>query len=66
MAVIKTENWKDVRIKEINNMGYLCDDSHPCFEEVQEIYGSKAETYEEFKTAFDMKYNYCAEDNMKY
>ena len=48
MAGIKTENWKDVRIKEINNMGYLSDDSHPCFDEVMAIYESNAETYKEF------------------
>ena len=52
MAGFKTQEWKDVRIKEINNMGYLCDDSHPCFEEVQAIYDSKAESYEEFAKTF--------------
>ena len=30
----KTQEWKDIRIKEINAMGYKCDDSHPCFDEV--------------------------------
>ena len=48
----KTQEWKDIRIKEINNMGYKCDDSHPCFEEVQAIYDSKAESYEEFAKTF--------------
>ena len=46
-------NWKDIRIAEINSMGYLCDDSHPCFDEVQAIYGSDAESYAEFKSQFD-------------
>lgn len=46
------QSWKDTRIKEINNMGYKCDDSHPCFEEVQAIYDSKAESYEEFAKTF--------------
>ncbi len=45
----KTQEWKDIRIKEINAMGYECDDSHPCFDEVMAIYESDAETYEEFK-----------------
>ena len=45
-------DWKDIRIKEINAMGYKCDDSHPCFEEVQAIYDSKAESYEEFAKTF--------------
>ena len=45
----KTQEWKDIRIKEINAMGYTCDDSHPCFDEVMAIYESDAETYEEFK-----------------
>ena len=52
MAGIKTENWKDVRIKEINNMVYLSDDSHPCFDEVMAIYESNAETYGEFLKEF--------------
>jgi len=43
------QSWKDTRIKEINNMGYKCDDSHPCFEEVQAIYKSDAKSYEEFE-----------------
>ena len=46
-------NWKDIRIAEINSMGYLCDDSHPCFDEVQAIYGRDAESYAEFKSQFD-------------
>ena len=25
-------DWKDIRIKEINAMGYKCDDSYPFFE----------------------------------
>ena len=45
----KTQEWKDIRIKEINAMGYECDDSHPYFDEVMSIYESDAETYEEFK-----------------
>ena len=45
-------SWKDIRIKEINAMGYMCDDSHPFFDEVQAIYESTAETYKEFKVAF--------------
>ena len=45
----KIKEWKDIRIKEINAMGYKCDDSHPCFDEVMAIYESDAETYEEFK-----------------
>ena len=45
----RTQEWKDIRIKEINAMGYTCDDSHPCFDEVMSIYESDAETYEEFK-----------------
>ena len=44
----KTQEWKDIRIKEINAMGYECDDSHPYFDEVMSIYESDAETYEEF------------------
>ena len=43
------QSWKDIRIKEINNLGYNCDDSHPCFEEVQAIYNSDAKSYEEFE-----------------
>ena len=43
------QSWKDTRIKEINNMGYKCDDSHPYFEEVQAIYKSDAKSYEEFE-----------------
>ena len=46
------QSWKDTRIKEINDTGYKCDDSHPCFEEVQAIYDSKAESYEEFAKTF--------------
>lgn len=42
------ESWKDQRIKEINAMGIPCDDDHPCFDEVQAIYESEAETYVEF------------------
>ena len=38
-----------LRTREINAMGYTCDDSHPCFDEVMAIYESDAETYEEFK-----------------
>lgn len=49
----KNINWKDARIAEINAMGYVCDDSHPCFDEVQAIYGSDAESYAEFKSQFD-------------
>jgi hypothetical protein len=45
----KTQEWKDIRLKEINAMGYKCDDSHPYFDEVMAIYESDAETYEEFK-----------------
>ena len=45
----KTQEWKDIRLKEINAMGYKCDDSHPYFDEVMSIYESDAETYEEFK-----------------
>tara|TARA_B100001769_G_C21935021_1_gene503798 strand:+ start:352 stop:507 length:156 start_codon:yes stop_codon:yes gene_type:complete len=45
-------NWKDIRIAEINAMGYLCDDSHPFFDEVQAIYESTAESYEQFKAVF--------------
>jgi len=45
--------WKDIRIKEINAMGLKCDDSHPCFEEVMEIYDSNATTYEEFLEDFN-------------
>ena len=44
----KTQEWKDIRIKEINAMGYECDDSHPCFDEVMAIYESDADSYEEF------------------
>jgi len=49
----KSNNWKDERIAEINAMGYVCDDSHPCFDEVQAIYDSNASTYAEFREAFD-------------
>ena len=45
-------DWKDIRIKEINAMGYKCDDSHPCFDEVMSIYDSNAETYEKFLQDF--------------
>ena len=48
----KTQEWKDIRIKEINAMGFKCDDSHPCFDEVMSIYDSNAETYEEFLKDF--------------
>ena len=41
-------DWKDLRIKEINEMGYLCNDDHPCFEEVMEIYRTRAKTLAEF------------------
>lgn len=41
-------SWKDKRIKEINEMGYPCDDAHPRFEEVMAIYESKEKSYEEF------------------
>ena len=34
----KTQEWKDIRLKEINDMGYKCDDSHPYFDEVRAIY----------------------------
>ena len=44
----KTQEWKDIRIKEINSMGLVCDDSHPCFDEVMSIYESDADSYEEF------------------
>ena len=49
----KTQEWKDIRIKEINAMGLKCDDSHPCFDEVMEIYDSNATTYEEFLEDFN-------------
>lgn len=45
-------NWKEKRIVEINAMGYPSDDCHPCFEEVQAIYNSKANSYEEFINDF--------------
>ena len=47
----KTQEWKDIRIKEINAMGYKCDDSHPCFDEVQAIYSAPEglRSYKEFK-----------------
>ena len=45
----KIKECKDIRIKEINAMGYECDDSHPCFDEVMAMYETDAETYEEFK-----------------
>ena len=41
-------DWKNARIKEINEMGYLCNDDHPCFEEVMEIYRTNAKTLAEF------------------
>ena len=41
-------DWKDKRIREINKMGYPCDDAHPRFEEVMAIYDSKEKSYEEF------------------
>lgn len=44
--------WKDHRIREINNMGIVCDDCHPNFEEVQAIYKSDANTYKQFKEEF--------------
>lgn len=45
------QSWKDIRIKEINDMGYKCDDSHPCFDEVQAIYSAPEglRSYKEFK-----------------
>ena len=55
----KNNNWKDERIAEINAMGYVCDDSHPCFDEVQAIYGSNAKTYAEFREQFDGVIGYC-------
>lgn len=48
----KTQEWKDIRIKEINAMGYICDDSHPHFDEVMSIYESNADSYEEFSKKF--------------
>ena len=48
----KTQEWKDIRIKEINAMGYTCDDSHPHFDEVMSIYESDADSYEEFAKEF--------------
>ena len=33
-------------------MGYECDDSHPCFDEVMSIYESDADSYEEFAKKF--------------
>lgn len=47
----KNNNWKDARIAEINAMGYVCDDSHPCFDEVQAIYSAPEglRSYKEFK-----------------
>ena len=52
-------NWKDERIAEINAMGYVCDDSHPCFDEVQAIYGSNAKTYAEFREQITGVIGYC-------
>lgn len=46
-------SWQDVRIAEINNMGYLCDDNHPNFDEYQAILESKHATYEEFIKEFN-------------
>ena len=48
----KTQEWKDIRLKEINDMGYKCDDSHPYFDEVMSIYESNADSYEEFSKKF--------------
>ena len=48
----KTQEWKDIRIKEINAMGYICYDSHPHFDEVMSIYESNADSYEEFSKKF--------------
>jgi len=41
-------SWKEDRIREINAMGLVCDDTHPYFEEVMEIYKSKAKSLAEF------------------
>ena len=49
---VKTQDWKDIRLKEINAMGYKCDDSHPYFDEVMSIYESNADSYEEFSKKF--------------
>ncbi len=55
----KNNNWKDERIAEINAMGYVCDDDHPCFDEVQAIYTSNAQSYAEFREALDGMVGYC-------
>ena len=45
-------NWKEKRIEEINNMGYPANEDHPCFDEIQAIYDSNANSYEEFINDF--------------
>tara|TARA_B100000424_G_scaffold18737_1_gene13504 strand:+ start:3601 stop:3771 length:171 start_codon:yes stop_codon:yes gene_type:complete len=46
--MISPFDWVDQRIAEINKMPYASNDDHPCFEEVMELYTTKARSYAEF------------------
>jgi hypothetical protein len=48
----KVLDWKDLRIKEINSMGYKADPDHPNYDEVQAIYKSEHTSYMEFAREF--------------
>jgi hypothetical protein len=48
----KRDNWKENRIQQINSMGYPANEDHPCFDEIQAIYDSEANSYEEFINDF--------------
>ena len=49
---MSTKSWKDIRIDEINKSGATYSPNSEYFEEVNAIYDSKAETYEQFKKEF--------------
>ena len=46
--MISPFDWVDQRIAEITKMPYASNDDHPCFEEVMELYTTKARSYAEF------------------
>ena len=56
---MSNKNWKDERIKEINEISkennWDCSDNNKYFEEVQLIYKSNSKSYEQFKKESETK-----------
>lgn len=52
LKTYRSTAWKENRIQEINDMPFPANEDHPCFDEIQAIYDSKANSYEEFINDF--------------